>query len=316
MFARAASFASLVALAAVAASPAWAACDVTDRPPTPLNMKAQPKTGATSSAIFFSWEWAFTRRVERVCWDIEITDGSGKVTRTGAGIGPCVSAHNRFTVPYTLDHLEPGTRRCMRVRARTEPGTQGCVSDYWTAKACATTTADPKARGCTAYANRAMGVAKLARETYKCNPATISGPRWTASFEEHRRWCMGAAASAADFEDRERARIAQECRIAAGKGPGGNVRIGVTSKGGDTFNITGSGFAPNAPVIIRLSGPGASIATVTTASNQRIIADAKGNLSVRLFGAQICKRGGGNVTFTAEDQDGHKSGPATAKCAP
>ena len=76
------------------------------------------------------------------------------------------------------------------------------------------------------------------------------------------------------------------------------------------------GFAPNAPVIIRITGPGASIATVTVANNQRITADARGNINIRLFGAQICKRGGGTVTFTAEDQDNPKSAPVSSKCAP
>lgn len=307
MFGRTASLASLVALAAAAASPALAACDVTDRPPVPLNMKAQPKTGATSSAIFFSWQWAFTRRVERVCWDIEITDSTGKITRSGAGVGPCVSAHNRFTVPYTLDHLEPKTTRCMRVRARTEPGTQGCVSDYWTAKACATTTEDAKARGCTVYANRAVAVVKLARDTYKCDPATISGPRWTASFEEHRRWCMGAAPSAANSEDRERQRIAQECRIATGK-PKGNAKLQVTQKG-DSFTLTGGGYAPNSRVIIRVTGPGGTKKNFT---NQ--FANAKGVFTATLTGLQICDKPVGTVTFTAEDQDNKPSAPVTALC--
>jgi hypothetical protein len=174
----------------------------------------------------------------------------------------------------------------------------------------------PKAKACETYAQRAVGVAKLARDTYKCDPKVISGPRWTADLAQHRSWCIDAEPKIANFEDRERFRISQQCRVDAGKAQGGKARIAVVSQKGDTFIITGSGFAPNAPVIIRLSGPGASIATVTIVSGQRLKADAKGNISLRLFGAQICKRGGGDVTFTAEDQDNAKSPPVTSKCAP
>ena len=173
-----------------------------------------------------------------------------------------------------------------------------------------------KATACRNYANRAVGAAKLARDTYKCDAKVISGPRWTANFDEHFRWCVGAEPRIANFEDKERIRIMHSCRVDAAKGPPGKPALSVTSQGGDTFFVNVSGFPPNVPIIIRLSGPGASIASVTVANNQRIVADAKGAVSIRLFGAQICKRGGGQVTFTAEDQDGRKSPPATAKCAP
>ncbi|MCW5772429.1 MAG: hypothetical protein KIT16_12385 [Rhodospirillaceae bacterium] len=249
-------------------------------------------------------------------------DDSGKLVRSQAGlaVSPMTPArHFTFNKLFTLP--KAGTHYCIRVRARTEASREGCVSALWSAPACATTfsaaQADPaKSRLCNRYASGAIGQAKLARETYKCDAATLSGPRWTASFSEHVTWCMAADAAARNRESAERTRIMHACRVKAAGPKGGNARISVTSKAGDTFFVTGSGFAPNAPVIIRLSGPGASIATVTVANNQRIVADARGNISIRLFGAQICKRGGGTVTFTAEDQDNHASPPATAKCAP
>ncbi|MCW5773474.1 MAG: hypothetical protein KIT16_17665 [Rhodospirillaceae bacterium] len=315
MFLRFASLASLLAVAALAAPPALAACGSGDRPPNPFGMKAAPKSDNKSGAIFFSWQWAFTRKVDRVCWDIEITDGAGKVVRTGAGVGPCASAHNRFTVPFTVDHLAPGTRRCMRVRARTEPGTQGCVSPGWTNVACATTGPDVKARRCDDYATRAVGTAKLARDTYKCNPATISGPRWSTSFAEHRNWCLHATSAQTIAEARARARIAQQCRVSAGM-PQGRPGITVTAKGGDTFTIRGSGLLKNTPMIIVVSGTGAVAQRISSVRGQRIITDRKGNLTVTLFGAQVCKRGGGQIVFTAEDQDRKPSNPVTSKCAP
>src|SRR5690349_10206054 len=107
-----------------------------------------------------------------------------------------------------------------------------------------------------------------------------------------------------------------ECRISAAGPKGGTPRITVTSTGGDTFFITGSGFPPNSPVIIRLSGPGAAIATVTVANNERIVSNKDGNISIRLFGAQICKRGGGRIDFSAEDQDRPQKATGSATCAP
>jgi hypothetical protein len=169
---------------------------------------------------------------------------------------------------------------------------------------------------CSQYATAAVAQGKLARETYKCDAATLSGTRWNSTFGQYFTWCMRMSAAARHRESAARTRIMNECRVKAAGPKGGKARIAVTSKGGDTFFITGSGFAPNAPVIIRLSGVGAAVATVTVANNQRITADAKGNISVRLFGAQICKRGGGRVTFTAEDQDNARSPPARATCAP
>ncbi len=171
-------------------------------------------------------------------------------------------------------------------------------------------------QACRNYASRAVGTVRLARFTYRCDPKVISGPRWSSNFDEHFRWCQTADPQTANFEDRERGRIAQECRISAAGPKGGTPRITVTSRGGDTFFINGSGFPPNSPIIIRLSGPGASIATVTVANNERIVSNKDGNISIRLFGAQICKRGGGRIDFSAEDQDRPQKATGSATCAP
>ena len=176
---------------------------------------------------------------------------------------------------------------------------------------------DPrKQAACRNYATRAVTHAKFVRDNH-CDPKVYSGPRWTTNFDEHLRWCLTAAPATANFENRERTRMAEECRKGPPAGPkGGTPKIAVTDRAGDTFFITGSGFPPNAPVIIRLSGPGASIATVTVVNGQRLTADKNGNFSIRLFGAQVCKRGGGAITFTAEDQDRPQKASGTSKCAP
>jgi hypothetical protein len=306
---------TLTGLCAIAAAPAAeAACS--DRPGTPIRL-----TTRVNSDSSITLGWTNTRRLtfnlgQRTCWDIEVRDGRGAAVGKDITGGSCVHVTDRALAGHRFDGLDENKRYCFRVRARTEPGTQGCVSQIWAGPVCATTQADKKDAACRNYANRAIGAAKMARDTYKCDPKVISGPRWSTNFEEHLRWCRGAEPKTANFEDKERIRIMHACRVDAGKGPAGKPALSVTSKGGDTFFLNVSGFPPNVPVIIRLAGAGASISSVTTANNQRIIANAQGAVSIRLFGAQICKRGGGTVIFTAEDQDGRKSPPATSKCSP
>ena len=166
-----------------------------------------------------------------------------------------------------------------------------------------------KAKACRNYATRAVGTVKYAHDMH-CDPAVISGPRWTSNFQEHLSWCMTANPNVANFEDRERARIAQECRIKAGM-PQGTSRLRVTQPArGDKFTLTGSGYAPNARVIIRVSGPAGRAQAITTN-----FADAKGNFAVTLAGVVVCNKPG-TVTFTAEDQDKPASPPVNATCRP
>jgi hypothetical protein len=74
---------------------------------------------------------------ERVWWDIEVTDQNGRVvlSQTGVGRGDQgrgLPAENNFLVGENVT-------RCFRVRARTARGTQGCVSQIWSARVCAST---------------------------------------------------------------------------------------------------------------------------------------------------------------------------------
>src|SRR5262245_14562442 len=129
-----------------------------------------------------------------------------------------------------------------------------------------------KATACRNYATRAVAAVKFVHDNH-CDPKVFSGRRWTSDFNEHLRWCMQADPRTANFEDRERTRMSNECRTGPPAGPKGGVPgITVTSRAGDTFFINGSGFPPNAPVIIRLGGPGAAISTITVVNNERLVA--------------------------------------------
>ncbi|MBV9655376.1 MAG: RICIN domain-containing protein [Acetobacteraceae bacterium] len=75
---------------------------------------------------------------ETVFWDVEMTDETGQTAEAlpaGAGRGDTgvgLRVSNSYTVPG-------GVTRCFRVKARTERGTQGCLSEKWSNRACATT---------------------------------------------------------------------------------------------------------------------------------------------------------------------------------
>ncbi len=164
----------------------------------------------------------------------------------------------------------------------------------------------PRGKFCQDYARTAVGTVKYAQDR-KCDPKVISGPRWSTDFEQHRSWCMTASTASINAENRARATIAQQCRIAAGM-PKGDARLQVQQKG-DSFTLSGSGYAPNSRVIIRVTGPGGTKKNFT---NQ--FANAKGVFTATLTGLQICDKPVGTVTFTAEDQDNKPSAPVTAMC--
>ena len=109
-----------------------AACS--DRPGTPTNVTARI-TQVVPAIIQVTWT---NTASEQVWWDVEMTDGTGRVAEplpAGIGRGDSVkgmTATNSYQVPN-------GVTRCFRVKARTERGTGGCVSQVWSNRACVTT---------------------------------------------------------------------------------------------------------------------------------------------------------------------------------
>jgi hypothetical protein len=160
--------------------------------------------------------------------------------------------------------------------------------------------------GCRNYAWRAVGAAEMVRDTYKCDPNTVSGPRWSANFDDHLNFCKGAKAADANFEDKERVRIMHECRIAAAM-PQGTVALKVASTG-DSFALSGSGYEVNTRVIIRVKGPAAIEKNIT--SN---FSNAQGTFSATIPSADVCASAG-TITFTAEDKDKPPSAPVNVTC--
>jgi len=112
-----------VATAWLPPKPAAASCG--DRPGTPTGTIAV----AGTNTIGFSWH--NTAPEAGIFWDFEITDQDG-VPKPGGGAGVRADADS-----YTIG-ANPGDTRCIRIKARTEAGTQGCVSLNWSGRVCAT----------------------------------------------------------------------------------------------------------------------------------------------------------------------------------
>ncbi len=103
---------------------------------------------------------------------------------------------------------------------------------------------------CRTYAWHAVGAVEMAK-FYGCDPAVVSGPRWSPNFDEHLGWCMQASPADVNAEDQARTAIMFECRIAAATPQGtGALTVAETPDG---FALSGGGYPVNARIIIRSS---------------------------------------------------------------
>ncbi len=128
-----------VSLLPLSISAAQAACG--SRPGTPNEVKAE---ALSATAIRFSWRNTTSRAhvgEHTMYFDISVRDGKGnQVGKDMTGTGP-------FKVTYgsrsqqDFDRLATPQTLCIKIRARTEAGVKGCVSQVFSAQACATTTA-------------------------------------------------------------------------------------------------------------------------------------------------------------------------------
>jgi hypothetical protein len=218
----------------LAASPAGAC---TDRPGTPDRVSVEPLS-PTSLRLKFR---ITTRDKENRFYDVEVEEvtppppGTQLEIRKKVRAFPGVRAHGPYYLGFgAMDHfdftgLAPGKKHCARLRARTEAGTKGCVSDVWSGAPCKELPPEP--------GQPVPGLGKV-------------------------------------------------------------PTLAVVREGGTVFRITGHNFRPNAAVVIQVSGPATSPVSVTNAPGRNMIADAKGQIAVRLTG--LCERDG-VISFTAND---------------
>ncbi len=121
----------------------WLGASCGDRPGTPDMVHAEARDATDAEGrrireIVLSWRNT-ARHGEQVWWDIEMKDGAGRVIPQRAGSGrPSSMYHERLFNAFLVG---PRTTRCFRIKARTGAGTQGCVSQSWSAEVCATSRA-------------------------------------------------------------------------------------------------------------------------------------------------------------------------------
>jgi hypothetical protein len=167
----------------------------------------------------------------------------------------------------------------------------------------------PKAVACLKYADFAVGTLKYALDM-NCDPKVISGPRWDPDHNRHLQFCLGAPPQVSNFEYSERARISQECRIAAGMPHGISVLSVHQIASSGAFVLDGTGFQANARVVVDISGPAARMQTIT---NQ--FSDGEGKIAITLPQAAVCARLG-LVTIAAREGDNLSTKPVTVDCQP
>ncbi len=161
---------------------------------------------------------------------------------------------------------------------------------------------------CRKYAWQAVRSLEYAK-SFNCDPATISGPRWSPNFDDHLNFCKGSQAAAANAETNERFRISQECRVAAGMNKKDNAALQV-AQNNDAFLLSGNGYAENTRIVIRATDAAGVQNNVTKNRS-----DAGGSFVASVSAAEVCTVAG-TITFTAEDQDNKPSPPVTANCPP
>lgn len=130
-------------IAMVVPAVASAGCDDDDRPGTPNQLQAEPLAGSPASAIRFSWRNTTGKSIEqpRMWFDMAITDASGALVQNLTGVGPYEGIRYGSRSSRDFTGLVPNQTLCLRIRARTGPGTTGCISRLVAGPVCATTIA-------------------------------------------------------------------------------------------------------------------------------------------------------------------------------
>jgi len=107
------------------AHPARAACS--DRPGTPNQVLITP--GAPGQLRL---KWHNTAREGAAYWDIAIFRNNKEIQ----GLTGISASKLRDTYFHEFTGLESAARYCFKVRARTQAGSQGCVSLLWSQSQC------------------------------------------------------------------------------------------------------------------------------------------------------------------------------------
>jgi hypothetical protein len=191
---------------------AYASCS--DRPGTPAIIGTSLKAPGT---LILSFE-SRTRDTGKICYDIEVKR-NGQVAGQSITGGACNLGVFGKTYEHTFSDLGFNADYCFRIRARTEAGTEGCVSQVWSNTVCGTTS-NPRLgetaadAACNSYVQDAMLQVQRNATSRNCR---LTGPRWSPDRNHHANWCPGATPAARAFE--RSARQSELARCDRPRGP-------------------------------------------------------------------------------------------------
>jgi hypothetical protein len=167
----------LTFMAFAVAAPAAAGCDDDERPAAPHSLKANP---LGSGGIMLQWSSNAGH------YDITIRDKQGRAIPEAPDITG--GATNRNYLEFY--GLKPGKEYFFSIRARSEGGTQGCISKNTSETVSAKTDSEDVHKFCSNYAQTAMKLIQQMREKQCQLPgSTISGP-WATSHNTHFLFCL------------------------------------------------------------------------------------------------------------------------------
>ena len=243
---------------ALAAHTAAASCG--DRPGTPDIVSAKP---LGTDRIQFDWRNTTGRRASgsgethSMWFDISVRDGNGNMVgldRTGTGP---YNVMYRSQSSTDFSGLAPGTTLCLQIRARTKPKTEGCVSEIFSAKTCATTPTPSIDQVCRSYAATAyaqlMNINRMERSGACSNWPNEA--RWSSDWSQHYAWCVNENLGNRRThlsEEQARNNVLKSCRLkvaaspkqpppppTASLAPNFACRVGVSMRLAQCLNSTG-----------------------------------------------------------------------------
>jgi len=201
------------------------------RPGTPNNVYAVP-TSARSIALH--WRNTTNKEMNKsgstskgdqphgMYFDISVRDGNGNQVGRDITGGAFRNVTYGSLSSHVFENVAPSSTLCFQIRARTHAGTQGCVSQVFSARACATTPDMQTHRLCDMYATTALRQAAEMRGKRQTGACRAEGDRWSPDRMAHYGWCLAVRREGKNthaVEEKARADALKACQGAPSAGP-------------------------------------------------------------------------------------------------